>query len=135
VATKYELTLQELRSELQGVDELRIEPRGHLYSHSGWEKEQVECSEIPLLVPRYIVPVNDPGQHRIAVTDLMSVDSHSSVPSTTTVFGGLSETVMKMIKLALQVWHDHDMYVVLALFRGLDSGVPHSCSSRGVIPA
>jgi hypothetical protein len=119
---------------LQGVDELRIESRGHFYTHTGGEKEEVESSEIPLFVPRNFVAVNDPGQYRIAVTDLMSVDSHSSFPSTATVFGGFSKTAMNMVALTLQERHGHDMYVVLALFRQLDSWVSRSRSSRGVIP-
>ena len=119
---------------MQGVDQLRIEFRGHFYAHTGGEKQEVESSEIPLLVPRKFVAVNDPGQYRIAVTDLMSVDSHSSFPSTATVFGGFSKTAMNMVALTLQERHGHDMYVVLALFRQLDSGVSRSHSSRGVIP-
>jgi hypothetical protein len=64
----------------------------------------------------------------------MSVDSHSSFPSTATVFGGFSKTAMNMVALNLQERHGHDAYVVLALFRQLDSGVPRSCSSRGGFP-
>lgn len=102
---------------MQGVDELRIESRGHFYTHTGGEKQEVENSEIPLLVPRNVVAVNDSGQYRITVTDLMSVDSHSSFPSTATVFGGFSKTAMNMVALTLQEQHGHDMYIVLALFR------------------
>jgi hypothetical protein len=70
---------------------LRIEARGHLYSHTGREKQQVEGSQIPLFVPNYVVSINNPGQDRIAVSDLMSVDCHSSSSSTTITFGGFED--------------------------------------------
>lgn len=61
---------------------MRVETRCHLNAHTGREQQQIEDSEILLLVPWYFVTVNDPSHRRIAgnrADDFMSEDRHGVV--------------------------------------------------------
>jgi len=53
------LTLVEGLRELQGVDELRIETRGHLNTHAAHEQEEVKVSKVWLPVPWHLVLLHE----------------------------------------------------------------------------
>jgi hypothetical protein len=54
-----EHTLMEVRGELQGVDELRVETRGHLDAHAAQEQPDVKGAQVWLLVPWRLVLLDE----------------------------------------------------------------------------
>lgn len=48
-------TLVEGRGELESVDELRVETRGHLNTHAAEEEADVHGPQVRLLVPHHLV--------------------------------------------------------------------------------
>ena len=66
-----ELTLVPFWDELKTVDHLRIETRRDLDAHTGGVKQQVEDSQIPLLIPRDLVLCDDSRQDGVTfVTEI-----------------------------------------------------------------
>lgn len=56
------------RHELDGVDDLRVEARGHLDAHEAREEHEVEVPEVSLAVP------GDRVVHRHAVDPVVHLD-------------------------------------------------------------
>jgi hypothetical protein len=66
------LTLVERLRELERVDELRVETRGHLNTHAAEEEPEVHVSQVGLLVPWHPVfldQAGDDGVTRVSCLD------------------------------------------------------------------
>jgi hypothetical protein len=55
----------EVRGELQGVDELRVETGGNLDAHAAQEQPDVEHAQVWLLVPWRLVLVDEASDDRV----------------------------------------------------------------------
>lgn len=60
-ASAWLLTLDPGTSELEGVDELRVETRCHLNAHTAAEEQEVEDAQVGLLVPWHLVLLDEAG--------------------------------------------------------------------------
>ena len=58
-------TVMEGLRVLQSIDELRIETRGHLNTHTTKEQPDVEDSKIGLLVPWHLILIDEAGDDGI----------------------------------------------------------------------
>jgi len=68
------LTLDPGTSELEGVDELRVETRRHLHAHTAAEEQDVENTQVGLLVPWHPVLLDEAGDDGVGSS--ASTDSH-----------------------------------------------------------
>jgi hypothetical protein len=61
---------------LEGVDELRVETRGHLNAHAAQEEPEIHDTHVWLLVPWHLVLSHQAGEDRVGSPIFVRKDTH-----------------------------------------------------------